>query len=83
MPDTICIACENNLELLTSFRNICIQSFKTQKLRIADRLDIKTEEVILDDLIWEDEIGINPLPNICDSSINENESYGDTSPVQL
>ncbi|XP_077283870.1 uncharacterized protein LOC143909658 [Arctopsyche grandis] len=78
LPHTICLLCTTNLELLRDFRNICIQSEKTQKLRLAESLDIKIEEILLDDLIWQDDIGINSISNICqqvvDNEINKSES---------
>ncbi|XP_077288666.1 uncharacterized protein LOC143913033 isoform X1 [Arctopsyche grandis] len=78
LPDTICLLCKNNLGLLSNFRSICIQSEETQKLRLTEILNIKNEETILDDLIWEDEIGNNSTSNVCqpgvDDEINESES---------
>ncbi|XP_077302851.1 uncharacterized protein LOC143923177 [Arctopsyche grandis] len=57
LSNTICIPCKNNLELLSTFRNTCIQSDESQKLRLARYLNVKKEEIILDDLVWDDEIG--------------------------
>ncbi|XP_077292630.1 uncharacterized protein LOC143915741 [Arctopsyche grandis] len=77
LPDTICFLCKNNLELLSNFKNTCIKSEETQKQKLAEILNIKTEEIILDDLIWEDEIGINSTSNVrrpaVDDEINKLE----------
>ncbi|XP_077285324.1 uncharacterized protein LOC143910636 [Arctopsyche grandis] len=70
LPDMICLSCVNNLELLNGFRNVCLQSDKTSKQRLDGRLDIKTEEVILENLVWEDESSANPPQNIDDSTVN-------------
>ncbi|XP_077297715.1 uncharacterized protein LOC143919329 [Arctopsyche grandis] len=58
-PDRICLSCKNRLELFNSFKSACIHSDRTQKLRLTKSSDVKTEEIILDDLNWEDEFGIN------------------------
>ncbi|XP_077283868.1 uncharacterized protein LOC143909656 [Arctopsyche grandis] len=71
LPDTICLLCKNNLELLSNFRNICIQSEETQKLRLAESLDIKKEEIVLDDLIWQDDIDINSISNACQPAVDD------------
>ncbi|XP_077300700.1 uncharacterized protein LOC143921326 [Arctopsyche grandis] len=55
LPDTICQSCESNLKVFTSFKNICVHNDKILRLRLSERLNIKTEEVILDDLNWENE----------------------------
>ncbi|XP_077289640.1 uncharacterized protein LOC143913618 [Arctopsyche grandis] len=64
LPDMICLSCVNNLELLDSFRNACLQSDKTSRIRSDECLDIKVEEVLLEDLIWEKESGADFPPNI-------------------
>ncbi|XP_077293756.1 uncharacterized protein LOC143916496 [Arctopsyche grandis] len=50
LPNMICLSCDNNLKLFSSFRDVCVRSEETLKTR----LDIKTEEVLLEDLVWED-----------------------------
>ncbi|XP_077302113.1 uncharacterized protein LOC143922652 [Arctopsyche grandis] len=55
LPDTICLVCVKNLELINTFRNVCIQSNETAKLRLVERVQIKTEEVLLEDFKWKDE----------------------------
>ncbi|XP_077287209.1 uncharacterized protein LOC143911979 [Arctopsyche grandis] len=67
MPDMICLSCENNLESLNTFRNVCLQSIETSKLR----LDIKTEEVFLEDLICEDESDVDSPTIACNFFVNE------------
>ncbi|XP_077289044.1 uncharacterized protein LOC143913242 [Arctopsyche grandis] len=80
LPDTICLLCNNNLELLSNFRNMCIQNEETQKLRLPGILNIKNEETILDDLIWEDEVVIDSTSNVCqlavDDEINQSSISG-------
>ncbi|XP_077302992.1 uncharacterized protein LOC143923269 [Arctopsyche grandis] len=48
LSDKICSSCESNVLSLTSFKYICIENDKIQRF-----LEIKTEEVILEDLEWE------------------------------
>ncbi|XP_077297013.1 uncharacterized protein LOC143918818 [Arctopsyche grandis] len=55
LPDTVCLSCKTNLELLISFREACFRSYETSQLRLDDCLKIKTEEVLLEDVIWDDE----------------------------
>ncbi|XP_077289555.1 uncharacterized protein LOC143913559 [Arctopsyche grandis] len=64
LPDMICHSCVNNLELLHSFRNACLQSDETSRVKLYGSLNVKREEVMLDDLIWKDESNANLLPNI-------------------
>lgn len=47
----MCWSCKTNLDLFTDFKNICLQNDKKARKRSG----IKVEEVILDDLVWEDE----------------------------
>ncbi|XP_077289508.1 uncharacterized protein LOC143913528 isoform X3 [Arctopsyche grandis] len=68
LPDMICPSCVNNLELLDSFRNTCLRTDKASRLKSGESLNVKPEEVILADLIWEDEVGANLPPNISSSS---------------
>lgn len=62
LPDTICQSCVDNLELLDTFRNICLQSDKSSKMRSVESSDIKLEEILLEDLIWEDEVDVDFPP---------------------
>ncbi|XP_077301009.1 uncharacterized protein LOC143921542 isoform X6 [Arctopsyche grandis] len=75
LPDTVCLSCKTNLELLISFRKACFRSNEKSQLRLDDCLKIKTEEVLLEDVIWDDEpsqptihrknseICLKPFPN--------------------
>ncbi|XP_077287248.1 uncharacterized protein LOC143912013 isoform X2 [Arctopsyche grandis] len=69
LPDTICVVCVNN------FRNICLQNYLTSKLKLDMCLDIKTEEVLLEDLTWENEPGANVLSRCRRKKMNLN-GYG-------
>ncbi|XP_077300949.1 uncharacterized protein LOC143921494 [Arctopsyche grandis] len=64
LPDAICRSCNNNLELLIDFRKICLRSDGISKLKLNKRVDIKQEEVLLEDLIWEKELS---RPNVCNA----------------
>ncbi|XP_077297450.1 uncharacterized protein LOC143919133 [Arctopsyche grandis] len=55
LPDMVCLSCKTNLELLISFREACFRSYETSQLRLDDCLKIKTEEVLLEDVICDDE----------------------------
>ncbi|XP_077297460.1 uncharacterized protein LOC143919141 [Arctopsyche grandis] len=55
LPDTVCLSCKTNLESLISFRKACFRSNETSQLRLDDCLKIKTEEVLLENVIWDDE----------------------------
>ncbi|XP_077297381.1 uncharacterized protein LOC143919071 [Arctopsyche grandis] len=35
LPDTVCLSCKTNLELLISFRKACFRSYETSQLRIT------------------------------------------------
>lgn len=65
----ICLSCDNNLKLLDTFRNVCLQNDKTSKLRFNQSLEIKTEDIFLEDLVWEDE----SQPTTCKNSLVTNE----------
>ncbi|XP_077294058.1 uncharacterized protein LOC143916716 isoform X2 [Arctopsyche grandis] len=67
LPDTICLSCLNNLELLDTFRNSCFRNDTTSRLELDKCLKVKPEEVLLEDLIWEDELGADWPPNISSS----------------
>ncbi|XP_077287246.1 uncharacterized protein LOC143912012 [Arctopsyche grandis] len=54
LPDVMCLSCVKSLESLSSFRDICLKSDEISKLRLNDCPNIKPEEVILEDFIWED-----------------------------
>ncbi|XP_077300955.1 uncharacterized protein LOC143921499 [Arctopsyche grandis] len=64
LPDTICRSCNDNLELLISFRKVCHHSDEISKLKLSQLVDIKPEEVLLDDLLWENEADVNTPPNV-------------------
>lgn len=66
MPNMICLSCKNILGSLDTFRNVCLQSDETSKLR----LEIKTEEIFLEDLIYEDELHVNSPTNASNSFVN-------------
>ncbi|XP_077299361.1 uncharacterized protein LOC143920363 [Arctopsyche grandis] len=70
LPDLICHSCVNNLELLDSFRNSCLRSDETSRMVLNESLKIKTEEVLLEDLIWEDESNCDLSTNISSSPNN-------------
>ncbi|XP_077289466.1 uncharacterized protein LOC143913498 isoform X3 [Arctopsyche grandis] len=59
LPDTICRSCVNNLESLDSFRSACLRSDEASRVPSG----VKLEEVLLDDLTWEDESAANFSPN--------------------
>ncbi|XP_077287912.1 uncharacterized protein LOC143912508 isoform X2 [Arctopsyche grandis] len=71
LPEAICLSCVNNLELLNSFRNDCLQSNEKSKLTLNESLNVKTEEVLLEDLIWKDESDVDSLPNVCNVEAND------------
>ncbi|XP_077295950.1 uncharacterized protein LOC143918114 [Arctopsyche grandis] len=54
LPDMICLSCESNLSMFSDFKTICAKNDKTVKLRLNECLNIKVEEVLLDNLVWED-----------------------------
>ncbi|XP_077287618.1 uncharacterized protein LOC143912227 isoform X3 [Arctopsyche grandis] len=74
LPDTICLSCVKNLELFYTFRNVCIQSNEIAKLRLVERAKIKTEEVLLEDLTWKDEMGMNSPSNAYGSVVNDEKN---------
>ncbi|XP_077291751.1 uncharacterized protein LOC143915153 [Arctopsyche grandis] len=82
LPNTICASCDSNLKLLSSFRNVCIQSNETSKLRLNECLDIKPEEVLLEDLIWKDETDVNTITNVCNSHVDDKLSTQESSALQ-
>ncbi|XP_077284460.1 uncharacterized protein LOC143910001 [Arctopsyche grandis] len=67
LPDLICLSCVNNLELFESFRNACFRNDTTSRVELDNFLKIKPEEVLLEDLIWEDELGAEWPSNNCSS----------------
>ncbi|XP_077288638.1 uncharacterized protein LOC143913014 isoform X2 [Arctopsyche grandis] len=71
LPDALCLSCINTLELLSSFRNDCLQSNETSKLALKECLNVKTEEVLLEDVIWEDESDVVSSPNVCNDEVND------------
>ncbi|XP_077297443.1 uncharacterized protein LOC143919127 isoform X2 [Arctopsyche grandis] len=70
LPNTICILCKYKLESFTTFRNVCIQSDET--LRLTEIVNIKSEEIDLDDLLVKDECDNDSPMDIHDSSANYN-----------
>ncbi|XP_077297456.1 uncharacterized protein LOC143919138 [Arctopsyche grandis] len=58
LPNTVCLSCKTNLESLISFRKACFRNNETSQVRLDDCLNNKTEEVLLEDLIWDDEPSI-------------------------
>ncbi|XP_077298997.1 uncharacterized protein LOC143920153 [Arctopsyche grandis] len=71
LPDMICHSCVNNQELLDSFRSACLQSDEKSRMVLNKSLKIKTEEVLLEDIIWEDEPDGDLLTNISSSPNND------------
>ncbi|XP_077298986.1 uncharacterized protein LOC143920141 [Arctopsyche grandis] len=55
LSHTMCLSCERNLTLFTQFKKICTQSDVKARQKSSKCLNIKLEEVLLDDLVWEDE----------------------------
>ncbi|XP_077288111.1 uncharacterized protein LOC143912688 [Arctopsyche grandis] len=55
LPDTVCLSCKTNLELLIGFRKACFRSNEKAQLRLDDCSKIKTEEILLEDVIRDDE----------------------------
>ncbi|XP_077297370.1 uncharacterized protein LOC143919062 isoform X2 [Arctopsyche grandis] len=68
LPNMMCILCKYKLESFTTFRNVCIQS--DESLKSTEILNIKSEEVILDDLIVKDECDNNSLIDTFESAVN-------------
>lgn len=71
MPDTICVPCNNSLNLFNRFKNICIRSNETLKLRLVDSLKIKKEEIVSSDFNWENRYGTNSLEKVCNPPLKE------------
>ncbi|XP_077300941.1 uncharacterized protein LOC143921486 [Arctopsyche grandis] len=71
LPDTICRSCNTNLELLISFRKVCLQSEEISKIKLKESVNIKHEEVLLEDLIWENEIDVRSPGNVCNATVND------------
>lgn len=61
LSHVICSSCRCNLTSLVQFKQICIQS--DEKAR--NRLNIKSEEILLDDLVWKDhsDLQVCTFPN--------------------
>ncbi|XP_077300284.1 uncharacterized protein LOC143921053 isoform X3 [Arctopsyche grandis] len=89
LPDTVCLSCKTNLELLISFRKACFRSNEKSLLSLDDCLKIKTEEVLLEDVIWDDEpslstihrknseICLKPFPNISELVLHKISHTGE------
>ncbi|XP_077289492.1 uncharacterized protein LOC143913520 [Arctopsyche grandis] len=75
LSDTICLSCVNNLELLDSFRNTCFQNDTASRVKLEKYLKVKPEEVLLEDLIWEDEL-CGDLPPSISRSPDDGETPG-------
>ncbi|XP_077300957.1 uncharacterized protein LOC143921501 [Arctopsyche grandis] len=54
-----------------SFRKVCVQREKISKLQLSERVIIKPEEVLLEDLVWENESDVNTVPNVSNTPIND------------
>ncbi|XP_077289068.1 uncharacterized protein LOC143913261 [Arctopsyche grandis] len=61
LPASICSSCEFNLHFFVKFKDVCIRSDEILRSRLAGGLNIKTEEVVLEDLNWEEEFVNNSL----------------------
>ncbi|XP_077297446.1 uncharacterized protein LOC143919129 isoform X2 [Arctopsyche grandis] len=70
LPNMICILCKYKLESFNTFRNVCIQSDET--LRSTEIVNIKSEEIHLDDLLVKDECDNDSPMDIHGSSANNN-----------
>ncbi|XP_077300440.1 uncharacterized protein LOC143921150 isoform X2 [Arctopsyche grandis] len=78
LPDIICISCEANLNRFTNFKNICIKNDKMVKHNLDHCLDFKCEEVILDDLIWQNELAYgHSSTSTFNSSVNNKDNDGE------
>ncbi|XP_077298460.1 uncharacterized protein LOC143919801 [Arctopsyche grandis] len=55
LPDSICSLCNSKVESLMDFKNICRQNDVKARKKMPKCLDIKVEEILLDNLVWEDE----------------------------
>lgn len=82
LPDSICLGCNKNLALFNTFRNFCLQNDRTLKLRLNKRLDIKSEEIFLDDLIWKNDLGDNLPQNVCDPLIDDDTNDLESSGLE-
>ncbi|XP_077288668.1 uncharacterized protein LOC143913034 [Arctopsyche grandis] len=76
LPDMVCLSCVNNLESLDGFRNACSRSATTSRDELDSSLKIKSEELLLDDLTWENESSADCPPNISSSAENGETSGG-------
>ncbi|XP_077298899.1 uncharacterized protein LOC143920048 [Arctopsyche grandis] len=56
LSESICLSCKSNLNFFTKFRDICKQNDDTIKQQYNGPSDIKTEEVMLEDLVWNEEM---------------------------
>lgn len=56
LPHSLCSTCDVNLRLLTNFKTICKLSDEKAHHRLTQNPDFKVEEVLLDDLVWENDI---------------------------
>ncbi|XP_077300952.1 uncharacterized protein LOC143921496 [Arctopsyche grandis] len=79
LPDKICRSCNNNLDLLISFRKVCHRSDEISKLKLNTCLNIKPEEVLLEDLIWENEFDVHSPLNVSNTPVNNVMSERESS----
>ncbi|XP_077292396.1 uncharacterized protein LOC143915571 [Arctopsyche grandis] len=70
LPDTVCFSCVNNLEFFSNFRNVCLKSDEALNQRLVERLDIKMEKRIIEDLSSKNESAAILPPNICNPPVN-------------
>lgn len=55
LPNKICPLCESYLKSLTDFKTLCHKNDKIIRLKLGKRSNVKVEETILDDLVWDDD----------------------------
>ncbi|XP_077288154.1 uncharacterized protein LOC143912718 [Arctopsyche grandis] len=83
VPDRTCLSCESNLEILTIFKNICIRSDVTQRLKKAECLKIQSEKIVTFDLTCEDELHTKSSQNKNHPPTDEEQSRIKTEEVIL
>ncbi|XP_077297378.1 zinc finger MYM-type protein 1-like isoform X2 [Arctopsyche grandis] len=79
LPDTVCLSCETSLESLTTFRNACLKSNETSQLKLDECLKIKTEEVLLEDEVWDNASVANSPLGVCKSFVKDKADERDSS----
>ncbi|XP_077288621.1 uncharacterized protein LOC143913002 isoform X2 [Arctopsyche grandis] len=83
LPDMVCLSCVNNLELLDGFRNACFRSDTTSRVEIDKYFKVKPEELLVDDLIWQDDSGADCPPNISSSAENSETDAAPTATASI